>query len=357
MTYEIDPTGRLHPPVTQRVGKDLNVLAGEPQGRFVYAAHGGWALYGSSGTGEGSNGTIVTYAPDPRDGTLAEVSEQTVFERPRGGLPSGPWADLGGWSWLKGSANRVHAFWSYRWGTTGRHTTYSYVSVGVASDGHLGPVRQLAFESDADPGQVMVDARSDLLYKAGKEGYDGRGGLEAHLIEPDGTLTRMGWTNLCLASRIDLGYPLVTARGFVFASAYTPGPTVCSYQGLRLKPLYALDLNASAAEAFVPSSEAEPGLLAMNVTISTGGSRREELRVLSMNGEGDLRPVYSEELPDRITRLLFHPSGRFLYAVDAAARLRAYTVDSDGRLALTMSIDHAGGGLAITLKDARAQDR
>jgi hypothetical protein len=152
----------------------------------------------------------------------------------------------------------------------------------------------------------------------------------------------------------------VTVRGFLFASLFTnvpTVPTVCSYQGLRLKPLYALDLKASAAEAFVPSSEAEPALLAMNVTISNGGVTREELRVFSMNGDGDLRPVYTEELPDRVAALLFHPSGRVVYNVDYASRLRAYTVDSDGRLELMMSIDHAGGSMAITLKDASAEAR
>jgi hypothetical protein len=352
--------------VTQRVSNDLHGLAGEPQGRFVYAAHGGWNVPGIgslSGTGAGSDETIVTYAPDPRDGTLTEVSEATVQQRPAP-IQCGPCEDRAAWSWLKGGANRVHGFWSHDWGTTGRHTTYVYVSIPVASDGQLGLVSQLAFESDRDPGQVLVDVRSDVLYKAGKEeGVDARGGLEAHVVEPDGRLTRMGWTNLCLASTMSLDdfvSPLVTARGFLFASLFTNAPnvpTVCSYQGLRLKPLYALDLKASAAEAFVPSSEAEPALLAMNVTISNGGVTREELRVFSMNGDGDLRPVYTEELPDRVAGLLFHPSGHFLYTVDDASRLRAYTVDSDGRLELMMSIDHAGGSMAITLKDASAEAR
>ena len=63
-----------------------------------------------------------------------------------------------------------------------------------------------------------------------------------------------------------------------------------------------------------------------------------------------------KEAPDRIGGLLFQPSGRFLYAVDRASRLRAYAVDSDGRLELTMSIEHAGGSMAITLKDARVQE-
>jgi len=354
MTYEIDPTGRLRAPVTQHVSKDLYQLAGEPQGRFVYAAHGSW-YRNVDGTVGGSDGVVVTYAPDPRDGTLVEVSEQTVFERPSDGQPCGASCDSLGLVLLEGGANRVHGSTLYRWGTARRHTTYTYLFIPVSSDGHLGPVTRHPFPYDQESGWMMVDGRSDVLYKPAP--YNGPGGLQARVIEPDGTLTRMGWTNLCLASTIDSATPLVTARGFLFASAYTKVPTVCSYQGLRLKPLYALDLTASAATAFVPSSEGEPALLAMNVTTSTGGVRREELRVFAMNSEGDLRPVYSEEPPDRIGGLLFHPSGRFLYAVDYASRLRAYTVDSDGRLELTMSIEHAGGSMAITLKDARTQDR
>jgi len=76
MTYEIDKSGRLRPPATQHVARDLFGLAGEPQGRFVYGAHGGWSL-SSNGKGEGSDLTIVTYAPDPRDGTLTAARQPT----------------------------------------------------------------------------------------------------------------------------------------------------------------------------------------------------------------------------------------------------------------------------------------
>jgi hypothetical protein len=79
-------------------------------------------------------------------------------------------------------------------------------------------------------------------------------------------------------------------------------------------------------------------LVAMGVTTP-------ELRLFALNGEGDLHLLDSQEMPDTARQILFHPSGRFLYVADTAARLRAYTVGSRGQLELTESIDHAGGEL------------
>jgi len=332
------------------------MLAGDPQGRFVYAAHGGWQVgwNGAACAVNGTDGMVVTYAPDPRDGALAWVSETTVYR-------AGGWCGEGaGWNWLSGGATRVHGLWYNRWGTAGHHLTFSYVSVAVASDGQLGPVSRRAFDFDADPGRVTVDVRSDVLYKAANAPttpgtIHAQGGLTAHVIEPDGQLTRMGWSNLCLAATIPpLAYPrpLVAARGFLFASVSLTEPerkTVCSYQGLRLRPLADLGFSASAGEAFVPSGEAMPPLVAMAVP-------GPELRLFAMNGDGDLQLLDSEPLLNPASQFLFHPSGRFLYVVDTSARLRGYTVDSGG-LELVESIDDAGGNMAITLGEAKSDVR
>jgi 6-phosphogluconolactonase (cycloisomerase 2 family) len=84
---------------------------------------------------------------------------------------------------------------------------------------------------------------------------------------------------------------------------------------------------------------------------------QHELRLFSMNSEGDLRPLARQELQKGLRQILFHPSGRFLYTVDAASALQAYSIDSSGRLELLMSIDHAGSSMAITLTGPRAADR
>ncbi len=121
--------------------------------------------------------------------------------------------------------------------------------------------------------------------------------------------TRMGRTHLCLGRTIALD---ARSSRLAVSSSHRPtrtGSSICAYQGLRLKPLYDLDLCAPAAGA------------------------------------------------DRITQLLFHPSGRLLCAVDGASGLRAYAVDASSRLDLMMNIDYAGGSMAITLKDARPEDR
>ena len=43
---------------------------------------------------------------------------------------------------------------------------------------------------------------------------------------------------------------------------------------------------------------------------------------------------------------------RFLYVSDTADTLLGYAITSEGRLEPTESIDHAGGGMAITLRPA-----
>lgn len=360
MTYEIDPTGRLRPPITQHLGRDTYVLAGEPQGRFVYVPYGGWqvAWNGSACALNGSDMMVVTYAPDPRDGALAPVSEATISH-------AGGWCgDRAGWVWLSGGANRVHGLSYSRWGSAGRHLTYIYVSVVVASDGQLDSVSRRAFDFDADPGHVIVDVRSDVLYKAANTPttpgtINARGGLRAYVIEPDGQLTPMGWTNLCVAATIpplNPPRPVLAARGILFAQVSLEEPerkTVCSYQGLRLRSLAELGISSFPAKAFVPSSEAMPVLIAMAGT----GPEGPELRLFAMNGDGDLQLLDSEDLPNPCSRFLFHPSGRFLYVVDTAARLRSYSVDSAGQLEFIESIDDAWGSMAITLGDAESEVR
>jgi hypothetical protein len=358
MTYEIDPSGRLRPPVTQRISKDLKLLADEPQGRFVYAARGGWRQ-DQLGVYEQSDLAIVTYVPDARDGTLSQVSEITVAQPRR---DCGCY-DAGHWENLQGGANRVHARWFHGYGIPGHNYEFSYVSVAVAGDGRLGPVGRPPSWYHPDLAEILVDVRANVLYKGGTS-YSP---LEANVIESDGTLNRIGRTSLCLATTMhpydtyDLVTPLATARGFLFTSFANSDygvPMVCAYQGPGLKPLYAIDMPADVADAFVPSFPDEPVLVAMGLRTWTGRDYRSELRVFSMNSEGALRQTYAQDVPDHIEKLLFHPSGRSLYTVDHIGGLRVYTIGPEGRLELAMHIEHAGGSMAITLKDAQpgAQD-
>ena len=356
-TYEIDATGLLRAPVMQQLGRDTAALAGEPGGRFAFAGQGAWTVYGG-GTREGSDLTVAAYGADP-NGALSERFDVTVVPAPPSACSG--CVDDARWLWLKAGAGRIHGFWRRHWGTAGHRLTYSYVSIPLSSDGAPGRASQTEFPPDRDPGEVTVDVLSDILYKAGS--YSGQEvhprGLEAHVIGPDGTLTQMGWTNLCLGGvecHSCTARPLTTARGFHFAIVPTTRRYVCSYQGLRLKPYGAFEFSASVAEAFVPSSEAEPTLVAMGVPVEAGDASRSELRVFSMGADGDLRLLDGDELPSAPTQLLFHPSGRFLYVIDIASRLRAYRLDPGGRLELTTSIDRATslyrpeGSMAVTLR-------
>jgi len=146
--------------------------------------------------------------------------------------------------------------------------------------------------------------------------------------------------------------PLVAVRGFLFAnvSLAEGGRTVCSYQGQRLKPLADLGFSSSVAGAFVPDSESQPVLLAMGVEVAAGRTTRHELRLFSMNAEGNLQLLDSEDLLREVREFSFHPSGRFLYVSDTADTLFGYALGAGGRLELVESTDDAGGeSMAITL--------
>jgi hypothetical protein len=348
MAYPIDPTGRLLPPVTQRVGNGIVALSGEPQGRFVLA--------GREVPAEGYYAsTIVSYAPDSRDGTLVKRSESDVFERPvqycYQGVDGSTCRET--WVWLRAGASRVHGMWEMAYGPAGpSHYQYSYVSAALGPDGQLGKVSRLAFPTDFDRGLAAVDVRESVLYKTEPYLPAGNGALEAYVIEPDGSLTRIGTTHLCLARRFEDVAPLLTVRGFVFAEArigsWWESPSVCTYQGLRLKPLEALDFGATRAEALVPEKQAEPALVAMNTQTSSGGTTQEHLRLLAMGDDGALEALDVEHLPGRSRQILFHPLGRALYVLDAASALHVYAVSARGELDLMMSIDHAGESMAIT---------
>jgi 6-phosphogluconolactonase (cycloisomerase 2 family) len=348
VTYEIDAArGRLHPPVTQRIG-DAEMLASDPRGRYVYAAHGQGAwCFPFDGR---ANLAIVAYAADARDGTLVQISDAPV----RGGK----------WTWLSAGPDRVHGLVHGRKGWCSR-SAYVYESVPVASDGRLGEVVGHGFALEEERGIVNVDVRTDMLYKAGRVADEGGlGGLAAHAIQPNGWLEQTGWTDLCVATTMppfwmwspedEVPVPLVAVRGFLFAAVSLPPErrTVCSYQGQRLKPLADLGFNAYVAEVFVPSSESQPALVAMGVEVPAGMATRHELRLFSMSAAGDLQLLDSEDLLREVRKLAFHPSGRFLYVSDAADTLLGYAITPEGRLEPTESIDHAGGGMAITLPTA-----
>jgi hypothetical protein len=345
MTYEIDAaTGRLHPPITQHIG-DAYMLAGDPQGRRVYAAHGE-----SSFCELGFVLAVVAYVPDARDGTLTPVSRVPVWG--------------GQWTWFAAGPDRVHGLVHSMQGWCSR-TAFGYTSVAIASDGRLGEVVGDGFTLEEERGIVNVDVRSNMLYKAGRvDDEGGLGGLAAHAIQSNGQLQQTGWTDLCVATAMpsfsmetpedEVPVPLVAVRGFLFAAVSLPPDrrTVCSYQGARLKPLADLGFRAYVAEAFVPAAESQPALLAMGVDVPAGKTTRHELRLFSMNASGDLQLRDSEDLLREVRKLLFHPSGRFLYVSDTADTLLGYAIGPEGRLELVESIDHAGGGMAITLPPA-----
>ena len=345
ITYAIDgATGRLRESTRQGLG-DASLMVGEPQGRYVFAAYD-------------DPGQIVAYAPDPSSGSLMARSV----------------AEAGtNWTSLSASSTRLYATLYY---FSGAHFYPSYVSYAVESEGQLGLPSVEYFEFDTVP-SVAVDVDSDpaVLYKSTETG-----GLTAHVVDPDGTLTQMGGSHLCLASSMDYAEPLVAARGFLLASAHLPasqpyGPStesVCSWEGPRLAPRANLGVDADYAVALTPrrgssvsSSAVGPAtLVAMRTWYSVGHGlhpeKKPQVGLFAMSDDGDLEPLDTVE-SECAMRMLFHPSGRFLYVSHSGncwpdlpgwrrlpESLSLYSIDAQGHLGLVETLEGAGGLMAIT---------
>ena len=345
ITYVIDgATGRLRQSTTQAVG-DAHTLAGEPLGRYLFAA------FGPRGGPPYSDPSIVAYAPDPLSGSLTTLSEAS--SDPIWCKCCAAWGRSGGWYWLAASSTRVYGMWF----TGTYHDTYhTYVTHVVGAGGQLGPAYQRDF-GEWDPGEVAVDVDSAVFYKGTYEGT-----LTAHFVEADGRLTQMGTSRLCLAATLGEARPLAAARGFVFASSYVDDEdTVCSWESPRLAPRANLELRSTYAVAFAPrsgaSSSSATTLVAMRM--GTAAMRPYEVRLFALGDAGALEPL-DTVAPGYPRQLLFHPSGRFLYASHAASpaassgSLTVYSIDSLGHLAVVETVPDGGGAMAVTLPPARA---
>jgi hypothetical protein len=350
VTYAVDRfTGTLRQSAAQDVG-DAHTLTGEPQGRYVFAA------FGPRGGPPYFDPSIVAYVPDPTNGSLSILSEAS--SDPVWCPCCSPVGRGGGWYWLSASATRVYGMW----GTTTYHDWYpAYVTHAVADDGQLGPayVRDLG---EWDYGRVTVDVESNVLYKQG----DTR--LTAHFVEPDGSLTQMGASNLCVAMEVDYAKPVVAARGFVFALASPLGyseSTICSWEGARLAPRanlgvythYAVALALGAGASFHLSSR-PAALVAMRTSydVKRGNhyQTKYEVRLFAMSEDGHVEHLDTVE-PGYARHLLFHPSGRFLYVSQAAyesavspEKLIIYSISPQGRLEAGQTLEGGGGAMAVT---------
>jgi hypothetical protein len=349
VTYAINRlTGTLQQSAAQDVG-DAHTLTGEPLGRYVFAA------FGPRGGPPYWDPSIVAYAPDPLSGSLTAVSEAS--SDPIWCRGCSPMGRGGGWYWLSASATRVYGMW----GTTTYHDWYpAYVAHAVENEGQLGPAYVRDF-GEWDHGQVTVDAESNVLYKQGASG------LTAHFVEPDGSLTQAGASNLCVATELWDAVPVVAVRGFVFAWTSTDlVHTTCSWEGPRLAPRENLGLYTQYAAALAlgdgaPSlglSSRPAALVAMRTSYSVKHGDHDqtkyEVRLFAMGADGALQPLDAGE-PGYARQLLFHPSGRFLYVAHAAGpsgstpSLTAYSIERQGRLAVVGTVEGGGGAMAVTL--------
>jgi hypothetical protein len=337
-TYRVSgPSGRLEPAGRQDLG-EVHQLVGDPDGRFVYAAHG------PLGTADPS---IAVYGAQA-DGSLALLSE--AWSRP----DIGPFRS--GWTWLAAGRGRVYALWMTRRGGGGQHESDAYVTHAVTAGGELGPAYVQQFLWD-DPGSVTLDAGADVLYKAAPEWWvdsTEQEGLTAHAVEDDGRLRQMGWSELCGELRVGRVEPFLSVRGWVFGGVHTgQGERVCSWQTLRLASRGSVGDVGTVAAGWAPSDETSPAMLAFAKAVLRGARLvRSDLRLMSLAAGPEL--VDLEELPTRAGQLLFHPSGRFLYVSGGDGSLRVYAASPQGGLLLVEDLPDSGGAPTPFVGPARS---
>jgi hypothetical protein len=327
-TYEIDGTsGRLQLVGSQRLG-DVHALAGDPDGRYVYMAYGPR----TESSDPEADASIASYAA-AEGGSLVPVSE--AWSRPWD--LEGTVDDCGnlGWRWLAASRHRVFGSWVSRYGGGCQHSDHTAITHRVSPEGRVEP--DLAFGSWTDAlGGMALDPGADALYVSREPPLHGPAPLTAHMVRSDGRLATTGYSDLCAASEVVIPIePLLAARGFVFGGAYVGRAyTVCSWEGPRLAPRANLGIDASQGAVSAPVDKTTPALLALagDVQVRQHGYLRTDLRLLSMGSDGGVALLDTVELPSRVRQLLFHPSGRFLYAADEDGRLWTYAVGSGDRL-------------------------
>jgi hypothetical protein len=221
-----------------------------------------------------------------------------------------------------------------RYGGGCQHSDYIAITHPVTPGGHVEP--DFAADSWTDAlGGMALDPGADVLYVSREPPLHGPAPLTAHVVRSDGRLAITGYTDLCVASPVCIPIqPLLAVRGFVFGAAYLAEETVCSWEGPRLAPRANLGFAASLGAAFSPVDGTTPALLALAGDVRTrrGTYLRTDLRLLSMENGGSVAALATVELPSRVRQLLFHPSGRLLYAADEDGRLWTYSISSGGRL-------------------------
>jgi hypothetical protein len=248
------------------------------------------------------------------------------------------------------------------WRTGTYHDVYhTLVSHALGDDGQLRPAYVREFD-EWDYGYVTVDVDSDVFYKQGNTG------VTAHFVEPDGSLRQMGASNVCGVSTLEEARPLVAVEGFLFASAYVGRHSrfVCSWEGPRLAPRaklaldseyygYAVALSAVDASGASSSPAASRPATLVAMRIGDGYHKGYEIGLFAMR-DGDLQPLDTVE-SECAKRMLFHPSGRFLYVSHAGylwsnpnppESLSVYSIDAQGHLGFVEMLEGAGGAMAVT---------
>jgi hypothetical protein len=269
------------------------------------------------------------------------------------------------WYWLAASSTRLYAMWL---DVTLGNVYHTLVTHTIDGGGRLGPAGYERYD-DHHVEAVALDADADVFY-TGRWGE----GLTASSVAPDGRVTPVAESRRCAASGFVISDPLVGVRGFALAYGRLSSKesTVCSWQGPGLVPRSNVGVPSRYAVAFAPSRGAGGSLtstastrtlVAMRVEpdyVIARSTNQYEIRLFAMSDAGDLQPLDSVTGAGYARRMLFHPSGRFLYVSllafagaewppGAPETLNVYSIDPQGQLELVQVVERGGGAMAVTV--------
>src|SRR5262245_11462747 len=196
-TFRVDDSGRLEPTAVQELNGGW--LTGEPRRRFVFTP---------GVSSERGLATIVSYAIDPRTGSLVERSRAQTD-------PLVPSPSNAGFVGLFASPTLVYGLWQ---GSTLAHVSGAYVAHAVSNEGRLadGYVERRSPFSTGEA-SLLADSAADLVYVGSSTGD----GLIAYAVEGYGGLREVGFGTQCGSTRVVSVTPVAAVRGFVLASGWS----------------------------------------------------------------------------------------------------------------------------------------
>ncbi len=300
-------------------------IAADPRGRFVYA------LTANPDSGSGPTHTLRSFAVDGATGRLL----------PRGDA----WVTLPPVS-IAATEEQVHVLGAaYITGYIGSWDVFAVdQATGALRRGMLPPhrVEPSVVVAGGDSSVVYTVAAPSAALKDEEAMFASRWRDESTLVDVDSIKLQRRTSDVALAG--SLSYT-ADESGRISSRAFDEGTGQIRLLG-RVDAFEGGQARLALGRPEFPrlfTTAPRPGTL---LAVSSRGA----LRLFEAGENGELSPRGSIDLPEleRVRRLAFHPSGRYLYTSGEGEGLRIFRVDSDGTLRETARETRGGGAIVLT---------